>query len=92
MLRSRNPDAAFTLRTGRTDEKMWFETRELMRHGCEPYDAYTKVVFDHEFIYVVRAVTPPAAKIDDWLEKFFDLPFGVKVQIARRIGPTMGPC
>ena len=85
-------EPAYSLKVGRTDGKPWFETRELQRDGCEPYDGYTKVVVDGHELFVVRALTYPGGPIQGWLDKFFDVPFGVKVQIARRQGPTMGPC
>lgn len=85
-------DPSYSLKVGRTDGKPWFETRELQRDGCEPYDGYTKVVVDGHELFVVRALTYPGGPIQGWLDKFFDVPFGVKVQIARRKGPTMGPC
>lgn len=85
-------EPAYSLKVGRTDGKPWFETRELQRDGCEPYDGYTKVVVDGHELFVVRALTYPGGPIQGWLDKFFDVPFGVKVQIARRKGPTMGPC
>jgi hypothetical protein len=33
-------DADFTLRVGRRDGMPWFETRELWRDGCEPYELH----------------------------------------------------
>jgi hypothetical protein len=85
-------DAEFTLRVGRTKGIPWFETRELWRDGCEPYDGYTRVVIDRDAVFVIRALVPPAGSIKGWLEKFFDLPFGNRVQVARRRGPSSGPC
>ncbi|CAN5811788.1 hypothetical protein BH11MYX2_BH11MYX2_33290 [soil metagenome] len=85
-------DAEFTLRVGRTKGMPWFETREVWRDGCEPYDGYTRVVVDRDAVFVVRALVPPAGSTKGWLEKFFDLPFGNRIQIARRRGPDTGPC
>lgn len=85
-------DAEFTLRVGRTEGRPWFETREVWRDGCEPYDGYTRVVVDREAVFVIRALVPPGGAIKGWLEKFFDLPFGHRVQTARRHGPSSGPC
>jgi hypothetical protein len=85
-------DAEFTLRVGKTKGLPWFETREVWRDGCEPYDGYTRVVVDRDAVFVVRALVPPAGSIKGWLERFFDLPFGNRVQIARRRGPDTGPC
>lgn len=85
-------DAEFTLRVGRTEGRPWFETREIWRDGCEPYDGYTRVVVDPEAVFVIRALVPPGGSIKGWLEKFFDLPFGHRVQTARRHGPSSGPC
>ncbi len=85
-------DAEFTLRVGRTKGMPWFETREVWRDGCEPYDGYTRVVVDRDAVFVIRALVPPAGSIKGWLEKFFDLPFGMRVQTARRHGPETGPC
>ncbi len=85
-------DAGFTLRVGRTKGIPWFETREVWRDGCEPYDGYTRVVIDRDAVFVIRALVPPAGSIKGWLEKFFDLPFGNRVQTARRRGPNSGPC
>jgi hypothetical protein len=85
-------DAEFTLRVGRTKGIPWFETREVWRDGCEPYDGSTRVVIDRDAVFVIRALVPPAGSIKGWLEKFFDLPFGNRVQTARRRGPDSGPC
>ncbi len=85
-------DAEFTLRVGRTKGMPWFETREVWRDGCEPYDGYTRVVIDRDAVFVVRALVPPSGSIKGWLEKFLDLPFGNRVQTARRRGPDSGPC
>jgi hypothetical protein len=85
-------DDEFTLRVGRTKGMPWFETREVWRDGCEPYDGYTRVVVDRDAVFVIRALVPPAGSIKGWLEKFFDLPFGMRVQTARRHGPETGPC
>lgn len=85
-------DAQFTLRVGRTKGMPWFETREIWRDGCEPYDGYTRVVVDRDAVFVIRALVPPGGPIKGWLEKFFDLPFGDRVQTARRHGPSSGPC
>jgi hypothetical protein len=43
-------------------------------------------------VFVIRALTVPAGSIDGWLARFFELPFGVRTQTARRAGPRMGPC
>lgn len=85
-------DAEFTARVGRTKGMPWFETREIWRDGCEPYDGYTRVVIDRDAVFVIRALTAPGSSIDGWLAKFFDLPFGMRVQTARRHGPRSGPC
>jgi hypothetical protein len=85
-------DAEYTLSVGRTKGMLWFETREIMRDGCEPYDGYTRVVIDRDAVFVIRALVPPAGSIKGWLAKFFDLPFGIRVQTARRRGPHSGPC
>jgi len=85
-------DAEFTMRVGRTDGMPWFETREVWRDGCEPYDGYTRVVVDREAVFVIRALTAPGGSIDGWLARFFDLPFGVRTKTARARGPKMGPC
>ena len=85
-------DDEFTLRVGRTKGMPWFETREIWRDGCEPYDGYTRVVIDRDAVFVIRALTAPGSSIDGWLAKFFDLPFGMRVQTARRQGPRSGPC
>jgi len=85
-------DDQFTLRVGRTKGMPWFEAREIWRDGCEPYDGYTRVVVDHDAVFVIRALTSPGSSIDGWLAKFFDLPFGMRVQTARRQGPRSGPC
>ncbi len=85
-------EAGFTLRVGRTKGIPWFETREIWRDGCEPYDGYTRVVIDRDAVFVIRALVPPAGSIKGWLEKFFDLPFGNRVQTARRRGANSGPC
>ena len=85
-------DDELTLRVGRTKGMAWFETREVWRDGCEPYDGYTRVVVDRDAVFVIRALVPPAGSIRGWLEKFFDLPFGMRVQTARRHGPETGPC
>jgi hypothetical protein len=85
-------DSDYTMRIGNTDGKPWVETRELWSDGCEPYDGYTKIVLEPPYVYVVRAVTVPGGSIKGWLEKFFDLPFGMRVQTARRKGHTLGPC
>jgi hypothetical protein len=82
----------FTFRVGMTKGMPWFETREIWRDGCEPYDGYTRVVVDRDAVFVIRALVPPAGSIKGWLEKFFDLPFGMRVQTARRQGPRSGPC
>src|SRR5204862_2524340 len=84
-------DATFTLRVGRTAGQPWFETRELWRDGCEPYDGYTRVVVDRDVVFVVRALTVPGGSIRGWLARFFDLPFG-RTRTARRAGPRSGPC
>lgn len=85
-------DAEFTLHVGRTQGLPWFEAREVWRDGCEPYDGYTRVVVDRDAVFVIRALVSPGGPIKGWLEKFFDLPFGNRVQIARRRGPESGPC
>lgn len=85
-------DDTFTLRVGRTKGLPWFETREQWRDGCEPYDGYTRVVIDRDAVFVVRALVPPGGAIKGWLEKFLDLPFGNRVQTARRRGHSSGPC
>ena len=43
-------------------------------------------------VFVIRALVPPGGSIKGWLETFFDLPFGNRVQTARRRGPNSGPC
>lgn len=85
-------DDVFTLRVGRTKGMPWFETREVWRDGCEPYDGYTRVVVGRDAVFVIRALTPPNATTEGWLATFFDLPFGMRVQTARRPGPRSGPC
>ena len=67
-------DAELTLRVGRTNGRPWFETRELGRDGCEPYDAYTRVVIVDEIVFIIRAVVEPHASTT-WLPAFFDVPF-----------------
>lgn len=84
--------ADYAIEVGRTHGKRWFETRELHREGCEPFDAYTRVVIDTHHIYVVRAVTVPGGSIDGWLDPFFDAPFRAHVKTALRRGPRAGPC
>jgi len=87
-----DPDADYTITVGRTNGMRWFETRELHRDGCEPFDGYTRVVIDTHLAYIVRAITVPGGKIDGWLAPFLDLPFGAHVKTARRKGPHSGPC
>ena len=87
-----NPDADYTITVGRTNGMRWFETREIHRDGCEPYDGYTRVVIDTHLAYIVRAITVPGGSIDGWLAPFLDLPFDARVQTARRKGPRTGPC
>ncbi|MEO8844275.1 MAG: hypothetical protein ABI591_09985 [Kofleriaceae bacterium] len=85
-------DAEFTLRVGRRDGKPWFETRELWRDGCEPYDGYTQVVIDRDLLFVTRVLVIPGASTNPWLQTFFDVPFGHRTKLARRRGPDPGPC
>jgi hypothetical protein len=85
-------DDTYTLKVGHTKGLPWVETRELWRDGCEPYDGYTRIVIDTDGVYVVRALTVPGGPIDDWLTRFFAIPFGVRTQTALRHGPRMGPC
>ena len=85
-------DAEFTLRVGRRDGKPWFETRELWRDGCEPYDGYTQVVIDRNVIFVTRALVVPGETTNPWLQTFYDVPFGQPTKLARRRGPDSGPC
>ncbi|MEQ1737384.1 MAG: hypothetical protein ABL886_13390 [Rhodoglobus sp.] len=47
---------------------------------------------DRDAVFVIRALVPPGGSIKGWLETFFDLPFGNRVQTARRRGPNSGPC
>ncbi len=88
----KSPDADYTITVGRTNGMRWFETREIHRDGCEPYDGYTRVVIDTHLAYIVRAITVPGGSIDGWLAPFLDAPFGARVQTARRKGPRTGPC
>jgi hypothetical protein len=86
------PGSDFTITVGHTNGMRWFETRELHRDGCEPYDGYTRVVLDARVAYIIRAITVPGGKIEGWLAPFLDLPFGARVKTALRKGPRTGPC
>ncbi|HEY5951405.1 MAG TPA: hypothetical protein VIV40_38190 [Kofleriaceae bacterium] len=85
-------DAQYTLRVGRRDGKPWFETRELWRDGCEPYDGYTQVVIDRDLLFITRVLVPPHGSTSPWLQTFYDLPFEHRTHVARRRGPDSGPC
>ena len=85
-------DAEFTLRVGRRDGVPWFETRELWRDGCDPYDGYTQVVVDRDLLFVTRVLVIPGATTNPWLQTFFDVPFAHRTKLARRRGPDSGPC
>ena len=87
-------DAEFTLAAGRTETAAFADGRELSRDGCEPYDGYTRVVFDRDrgIVVVVQATTTPGSSIAGWLAVFLDAPFHLKPARERRRGPSSGPC
>lgn len=88
----RDPDA-FKIKVGHRDGKPVFETFEIWRDGCEPYDGYTQVVIDHDLLFVTRALVPPHGSTRPWLQVFFDQPFHAHTEVAhRRRGPDSGPC
>ncbi len=85
-------DDSYVIALGTKNGMRFFDAREVHRGGCEPYDAYTRVVLDARVAYVVRAITVPGGPIEGWLAPFFDLPFSAHVKTALRNGPRPGPC
>ena len=89
----RDPEAELTLRVGHTENAIWATSRVLVRDGCEPYDGYTRVVYDRarDLVILVQAVTTPGESIAGWLAAFLDIPFHLEDR-ERHAGPPTGPC